>query len=465
MSLLRQSVRALQWSVLGELGARLLGPVTFVVLARVLLPEDFGVVAAATVVTSFAQVVCEAGLAKALVQRAQPHPAAASVAFWINTGLGAVLMLLLLAGAPAVAQFFGDARIAPALRALSPVLLMAALAAVPAALLQRELRFQPLFWARLAGAGLPALAGIPVALAGGGWWALVAGTLAGQAAQTLVTWRGAGWTPAGGFDRHVAAELLRFGRWALLAALFGWGYGWLDAVVVGRFLGSHEMGLYRTGSTLVTLVFGVLFTPLLPVLYSLFSKAQHDLPLLRESLLTVVRAVSLVALPVALALYVLREPLVLAVLGERWREATAVVGLIALMQGGTWLVAFNGEMYRAVGRPQAEAWVMGPMLVVYVAVYVVAVQGGLAAFLWSRVGLAVLGIAVHVLAARLVLRIPLRAWVRPFGSLVLAVAAVLWLSPWTAPLAVLALWRLEWPLVQRLRQRVKRSPPAPVEAR
>lgn len=460
MSLLRRSVHALQWSVLGELGVRVLGPLTFIVLARVLVPADFGVVAAATVMVSLAQVLCELGLAKALIQRADRVAEAATTAFWMNVAFGLGLMALTWWLAPLVAAFFGDDRIGPALRALSAMLPVASMSAVPMALMQREFRFKPLFWARLAGAGLPAMTGIPIALAGGGFWALVAGTLAGQAAQSAGLWWASRWRPRVGFDRQLAAELLRFGRWALLAALFGWGYAWLDALVVGRFLGAHEMGLYRTGSTLVTLVFGVLFAPALPVLYSLFSKVQHDMPLLRESLLVVVRAAALVALPLAMLMFALREPLSVGVLGERWREAGVVIGIIALAQGAAWLSAFNGELFRAVGRPEAEAWVMGPLLLVYVAVYVLTVQQGLATFLWGRLGLALLGVAVHVLAAWLVTGIPPLAWLRPLAALAACLAGTLWLPPVFAVVFTLALWWSEGPLLRRVRERWRASAPS-----
>lgn len=433
MSLLRTGVHALKWSVLGELAARVLGPLTFIVLARILLPADFGVVAAATVLISLAQVLCELGLAKALVQRTNRIQEAAITAFWLNAGFGTLLMVTLFLAAPAVASFFGEARIESALRVLSPVLLLSALSAIPMALMQRDFRYKLLFWVRLLGAGLPALVSLPVALAGGGHWALVVGALAGQTAQAAALWWLGGWRPRWAFSRELAGELMRFGCWALLAGLLGWGYGWLDAVVVGRFLGAHEMGVYRTGSTLVTLIFGVLLSPLLPVLYGLFSRAQHDLPVLRDALITVVRAVTLMALPVAMALYATRDGLAAILLGERWREAGPVIGFLALTQGASWLVAFNGELYRAVGRPIVEVMIMGPLLAIYTIAYMFAVAHGLEFFLWVRCALGLLGVVVHVAVAAWVLGLDLRLWLRPLTALALGLV-------WVVIIDVSAVW-------------------------
>lgn len=453
MSRLRQGVRAFGWSIAGELGARVLGPLAFIVLARILRPEDFGVVAAATVMISLAQVLADLGLGKALVQRDAADEATlarlAGTTLRLTAAAGVLLTLLLLAGAPAVARFFDDARVAPALQALAPVLLLGGLAATPLALLQRALRFRALFAVRVAGGALPPLLSVPLALAlpeGQGWWALVAGTLLGALVQVVAAWALLGAAARaqalrGGFDADTARGLAGFGRWALLSALFGWGYGWLDAVVVGRMLGAHEMGLYRTGHTLVTLVFGLLFTPLLPVLYSLFSRAQHEPALLRDSLNTVVQLAAMLLLPLALALFLLRDVLAAGVLGPQWAAAGSVIGVLALAQGAAWLVAFNGEVYRAMGRPAVEAWVMGPMLAVYAVGYVVAAAQGLEAFLWARLALTWLGIAVQVLVAMRVLGLPLRDTAPPLAAAAAVTALALGLvsqPPWLQALAWLA---------------------------
>lgn len=423
MSFLRTGVQALKWSLLGELASRVLGPLTFIVLARLLVPEDFGIVAAATVLTSLCQVVCDFGMSKALVQRSSGVEEAATAAFWITLGLGLVATLLLLVAAGSVASFFRDPRVEPVLRMLSPLPLVTAAAAVPAALMQRELRFRPMFWARTAGSLVPAALGVPMAMAGAGVWALVAGTLGGQLLQLLLLWGACGWRPATRVDAGIARELLAFGGWALAANLFLWGYGWLDAVVVGRWLSTHEMGLYRTGSTLVTMVFGVVFSPLLPVLYSMFARAQHDLPRLRDALMAVVRLAALVAVPLAVLLYTLRDVLAAQLLGARWSAAGSVIGVMALAVGTSWLVTFNGEMLRAMGRPRAEALLLGPLLAVYVLAYLFAVRYGLDAFLDCRLALALVSIAVHVTVCRRVAHLAARRWWRPLGALAGGLAA------------------------------------------
>jgi PST family polysaccharide transporter len=442
MSLRATAVHAFKWSLLGELASRVVGPLVFIVLARVLLPEDFGVVAAATVAISFSQVVWDSGLARALIQRNDDDTALANTVFWINLGLSAVVALSMWLAASALAAFFNDPRIADVLRVLSVQAPLAATCAVLTALMQKRFDFRRLFWVRLVTTGGPGLASIPLALAGWSYWALVAGVLFGQLLQTLALWRLVGWRPHRAVGWARAAGLLGFAGWTVSSGMLGWMYGWLDAIVVGHFLGSHDMGLYRTGNTFVMLVFGLLFSPLLPVLYSLFSRAQHDIGRLREALMTVVHAIALVSLPIGMGLLVMRDELGMLVFGPHWAGVGVVIGMLGLSHAIAWIVGVNGELFRAIGKPHVETTITALMLVIYVPVYLFAVQSGIEAFLWTRMGLSALALVAHVLVCWRVVAIAPVRWMRACVWALVAGAAAALLVHWAAPALPITLWRL-----------------------
>lgn len=410
MPLTHQAVHAFKWSILGEIGSRTIGPLTFLVLARLLVPEDFGVVAAATVIISLSQVFSDAGLSKALVQRQDKRDESANIVFWFNLAIGLVIVAVLLIGAPLIAAFFHDPRIAPVVRVLSLQVLLAAFSSVHTALLQKDLNFKELFWVRIITSVAPAVASIPLAVSGLGYWALVAGTLVGQFAQSAVLWARSGWRPTLAVDRSLAFDLLDFGKWAMFSGLLIWFYGWMDAIVVGHFLGARDMGLYRTGNTFVTMIFGLAFPPLLPVLYSLLSRAQHDLPRLRSALATVVHAMTLVALPVGCYLFVVDQQLADVVFGASWQGVAPVIGVMALVHAFSWIVGANGEVYRAIGKPHVETWVNAGLLAVYLAGYLLGVKQGLETFLWVRLGLALLAALAHIVVATRVIGLPPEKW-------------------------------------------------------
>jgi len=417
------ALHAFKWSALGEAASKAIGPIIFIVLARILLPDDFGVVAAATVIISFSQVIWDAGLAKALIQRQGQIDASATVVFWLNVVLGIVVAVLLVAVAPLIAGFFGDERITVVVRVLAFQIPLSAVASVHTALLQKELQFKKLFYIRLLTTVLPGAASIPMAVSGLGYWALIAGVLVGQVTQTTVLWLTNAWRPTFSFDRLLARELLLFGRWVMLSAVIGWFYAWMDAIVVGHYLGSHDMGIYRTGNTLVTMVFGLAFAPMLPVLYSLFSRAQDDVPKLRNALMFVARAIAMVSLPVAVLLFSLQHQIASLIFGPEWTGIAFVIGVLALTHGMTWIVGANGEVYRAVGLPQAETWAMSVTMLPYLIGYLIAIRYGLASFAVARLALAVVGTAIQIWVAFKVLRIPPTDWGKgTFGPLISALA-------------------------------------------
>jgi len=406
------ALQAFKWSMLGEAASRVITPLTFLVLALLLVPEDFGVAAAATVVISLSLALAEAGVGRALVQGGGDTEPAASTAFWMTFFFGCIAAAVLVIVAPSLAALFRDSRVSDVVRVLSLQCVLVGLCTVPAALLQRQLRFRDLFWVRSANTFLLCVVSISLAVTGKGYWALVFGTLAGQLVQTLMLWRRCRWMPRSFLDAKSALLLIRFGRWAALSALLGWFYTWADALIVGHYLGAHDMGLYRVGNTLVVALFGLILAPLLPVLFPLFSMHSGDLPAVRRDLASVVRAIAVVSLPGG-GLLVLASPLADALLATRgWGGIGMVIAILGATHGVAWLVGANGEALRGAGKPRAEALAMGGAIIGYLAAYVTAIQFGLEAFLWTRLGMAVFGVLVQVAVARAVIQFPLRNWLQ-----------------------------------------------------
>ncbi|MGB5718542.1 MAG: lipopolysaccharide biosynthesis protein [Gammaproteobacteria bacterium] len=394
---LQRLMHAMKWSMGAEVASKVIQPLVFVILARLLSPEDFGVMAAALMVISFSQVFWESGMGKALIQRQGKIDKAANAAFWLNIVLGISVAAILFYSAAGIADvFFHDDRVAGILQVMTLQVLLGALASVHVALLQKDMRFNHLFWVRFATVSLPGLVSIPLAWGGMGYWALVAGTLLGQAAQVLVLWRISGWRPRFEFDRAVAVDLARFGVWVSLSGLLAWFYIWADSLVVGMYLGAHDLGLYRTGNQFVILVYSLVFAPLLPVLYSHFSVIQHDTQRLNRALARVMRLIALIAIPVAFLLFVLSEPLAAVLFGEKWTGIGFVVGVLALAHGYAWLVGVSGEIYRAVGKPKYESVAMLLSFAVYFPAYLVAIESGFTEFVWTRFLLVAWGIGLHL---------------------------------------------------------------------
>ena len=175
-----KAVHSLKWSALMEIVSRTAQPIIFVILARLLTPADYGVMATAMIAISFSQMFWDAGLSKALIQTKAAPEDAAHVVFWTNVVLGLLIYILLYLAAPAIALFFKSPASGPVLRVLGIQIVIASLTSVQQALFVRDLDFRGLFWIKLLTAFIPGLFSIPLALKGFGIWALVTGSLVAQ---------------------------------------------------------------------------------------------------------------------------------------------------------------------------------------------------------------------------------------------------------------------------------------------
>lgn len=397
-------IHALKWSFLAELASKAITPIVFIVLARLLTPEDFGVMSAAMMVIAFSQIFWEAGMGKALIQRQTDVEDAANVAFWINLGLGILIASLLFWGArPIALTFFQDERVTAVLQVMTLQVFLGALSSVQTALLQKQMGFKELFWVRMTTVALPGMASIPLAWSGMGYWALVVGTLVCQAAQVAMLWRMSCWRPSMRFVFNVAKPMAIFGAWVGASGLLAWFYVWADSLIIGKYLGVHELGLYRTGNQFSGLVFTMVFGPVVPVLYSHLSQMNGDLDRLKVAIQWVVKVIVLVSLPLSIMVFEFSDLLGDALFGEKWHGIGLVIGLLALMHGFSWIVGMNGEIYRAMGRPSLETIVTAVTLAIYLAVYIYAVQIGFEYFVWARLFLALGALLLHLLVLKWVL--------------------------------------------------------------
>ena len=370
------------------------------------MPEDFGVMTAALMVIGFSQIFWEAGMGKALIQRQTDIQDAANAAFWINVGLGLMIAALLFLFAQSIGQiFFQDDRVTAVLQVMTLQVLFGALASVQTALLQKDMGFKKLFWVRFATVSLPGIASIPLAWHGWGYWALVAGTLAGQLAQVIMLWRMSHWRPSLTGNMRVTREMAKFGAWVGATGILTWFYAWADSLVVGHYLGTHDLGLFRTGGQLPAIFFALLFCPITPVLYSQLSRIGPSKEKIKQMAEIAIAVLTVVAIPVASILFVFSDHIEVLIFGDKWSGIGVVLGVMALMHGFSWIVGMNGEFYRALGRPSCEAFVTAGTLVVYLFVYLMVVRQGLNAFIWARMALAMGALIFHLVLLNKILDI------------------------------------------------------------
>ncbi len=389
-------VSASKWSTLAQISARVMTPLIFVVLARLLTPSDYGVFAMAGFVISFATVFWQAGLAKTLIQKHDNINSSANIVFWTNLIIAVLLYAIIFVSSRSIAIIFKDLRIEAVLKVTSLVIPITSMCSVQTALFQKVLNFKILFWTTIITTGLPAFASIPLAYHGYGYWALVVGSIVGNIAQLIVLWVSSDWRPGLEYSIAIAKEMFSFGAWVMGEDILVYINTWIDSIILGIYLGSYDLGLYRTGTQLVILIFGVLIQPVLPVLYSSFSRIKQDSEKVKNMLLKATKMIVLYTLPASLGLYIVAKPISSIILGQKWHGVENVIAICAIASCLTSLITANSEAYRATGRPEVNTKLQLITLIICLPCYIWAGSHGLHIFLIMRLFVAAIILLVQL---------------------------------------------------------------------
>ncbi len=424
-----RTVSALVWSVGAQAAARGLSFTIIIVLARLLAPGDFGLIAMTAVLTGFATIFRDVGFGSALIQRSEIDETHRSSVFWLSLAVGAALMLAVAASSPLVAWYFKHPILVVLTLVLSLDFLLTSLSIVHVALLHRALRFRPIVvidLAAMVGSGSLAIA---AALLGAGVWSLAIWTLSMSAIRVTLLWRTSGWRPRWIWDRGAIRDLFRFSSNLLGFNLVNYWIRNADKLLIGRFLSAWALGVYTRAYALMMLPFGVIGGGLGSVMFPAMSEIQHDRQRVASLYLRMTRAVALVTFPLMIGLWAVADDFVLALYGPKWVAMVPIVRLLCVAGLLESIGTLTGNLYLSQGRSDLQLRVG--------AILGVASIGAIAiGMMWGLIGVATAYTVYSVLAffpalriaARLVdLRIThvIRSLAEPLGcSLIMAVAVL-----------------------------------------
>lgn len=300
---------------------------SYVMLARILAPSDFGIVAMVTVVVGFATIFADFGLSLAAIREAELTPAQKSNLFWSNALVGAICMGLVAASGPLLAEFYNEPALISVTLALSIGLLTNAVAVQFRVELNRRRAFGLMAAQEVTGSVLGLVAALVVALAGLGYWALVVQTLTQSLVILLLAVIQARWFPGLPSRNARMRSLFAFGRDTLLLQLAYYASRSVDSLAIGRTLGPEALGFYSRGSQIVTLAFQQILSPLTRVVLPRLSAASSS-DELNSQLLRVHKFVSFAIVGLLGVLIAVAEPLIVVALGENWRPMAGVVQVL-----------------------------------------------------------------------------------------------------------------------------------------
>ncbi len=373
---------------------------SLMVLARLLEPKDFGLVAMVTAVTGIFDLFKTAGLSIVTIQRSEISDEQVSTLFWVNVGVGGLLAVLTFAMAPALAAFYREPRLFWIAFALAFGFLVNAAGVQHSALLQRQMRFGTLAAIDMACLLAYAAVGIGMALSGFGYWSLVGMTLIVPAVSTACVWLLARWIPGRPRRGVGIRSMLKFGGTVTLDSLVTYiGYN-AEKVLLGRFWGTEALGIYGRAYQLVNLPTRNLNSAIGGVAYSALSRLQEDPQRFKAYFLKGYSLVLAMTVPITIGCSLLAGDLVLVVLGPKWRDAIPLLRLLAptilafaLIDPFSWLLVAMGRVVRSL----KIGLMIAPLVI---AAYLVGLPHGPK------------GVAVGYSAMMTVLILPVIAWCR-----------------------------------------------------
>jgi O-antigen/teichoic acid export membrane protein len=294
------------------------------VLARLLTPHDFGLLAMVWTVMSFLRVFKDAGLSTATVQREGITHTQVSNLFWVNVVVSGFISVLVAALAPLIAWFYREPLLVGITLCLSSTFLLAGLAAQHMALLNRQMRFKIIAFIQVGSVLAGVLAGVGMAWLNYGYWSLVWMNLTTSIVALFLTWAASSWRPQF-FKRHSGTRsLLHFGA-NLTAGTFVYSLArGLDGILIGRFCGAVPLGLYSRASAILSRPLEQFMWPISMVFIPAFSRLQNRPERFRQSYLESYEAIALFSFLFTGMCFALADPLTLALLGPSWEKAAVI---------------------------------------------------------------------------------------------------------------------------------------------
>lgn len=351
MNLRQNAVKGVIWSAITSWGRQAIAFIVFFLLARLLGPETFGLIALAAVFMAFIQVFADQGFAEALVQRDQLDSEHLDTAFWTNIAIGLLITLLCIGGAQLIADLFKQPQLTPIIRWLSLSFLLRALSSVHEAMFRRNLAFKTLAIRSLVAVVIGGLVGIIMALMGFGVWSLVGQQLSNSLIQVIVLWIASDWRPGFQFSKHHFKDLFSFGINVVGMNVLDFINSRADDFLIGYFLGPVKLGYYSVAYRIMTIVIDLLTNVINQVAIPTFSKLQKEPERLRDAFYTVTKFTSLVSFPIFIGLSALAPELIRLLLGPKWIPSIPVIQVLAFIGLLHSVYYFNATVIMAMGKP------------------------------------------------------------------------------------------------------------------
>ena len=334
-SLKNKTVKGVGWSFIDNLSSSGVSFLVGLVLARLLTPSEYGIMAILTIFIAVSNSIVDSGFSNALIRKTDAKRVDYNTVFLFNLVVSGLLYIVLFFAAPAISVFFKEPLLVEVMRVIGWVLVINALGIIPRTLFVKDVNFKTQTKVSLIASVSSGVLGIGMALAGMGVWSLVGQQLSRQLLNTLFLWIYSTWRPIWEFSVQSFRELFGFGSKLLLSGLLDTVFKEIYSLVIGRCYTSAQLGQYTRASQFNQIFSSNLTTVIQRVSYPVLSSIQDESDRLRDAYRKVIKSTMLVTFACMLGLAAVAKPLLIILIGEKWLPA---VGFLQI-------ICFSGMLY------------------------------------------------------------------------------------------------------------------------
>ncbi len=349
-SLKSRTLAGLFWMYMERIGAQLISFIVSIVLARLLMPEEYGIIAIVLVFINLCNVFVTGGFGKALVQKKDAEEVDFSSVFYFSFVFSLALYALLFFTAPLVARFYEMPLLSPVIRVMGIRLVISSFNTVQHARVTKSMQFKKYFFSTLGGTLCSAAVGIALAYSGAGVWALVAQYLTNTTIDTLVLFVTVRWRPKLLFSFSRLKVLLGFGWKILVGGLVDTLYEDFRSLYVGKLYTASDLAYYSRGQSYTSLIVTNVNSSISSVLFPVISKIQKSKDSVRMVTRRAIKTSAYVLTPMLMGLIVVAEPVVLLLLTEKWLPCVPYLQILCINGALIPIHTANVQAMNAVGR-------------------------------------------------------------------------------------------------------------------
>lgn len=348
---------ATKWSIFTEIVVKLISPITNMILARILVPEVFGVVATVTMIVSFTDIFTDAGFQKYLIQHQfknnDDEDLSICVAFWTNICVSIILWLLIFLFSNQLSIAVGNPGLGHVTSIGSLVLPLTSFSSIQTALYRKKLNFKIISLTRIIVKFIPLVVTVPLAFCGFSYWSLIIGNITGELVNAILLTALSTWKPKFKYSISKLKEMFKFCGWTLLETISSWLVTNAGIFVIGRLFNEYYLGLYKTGTTMVAQITSLISGATISVLFSALSNLQNDENEYKEMYYSFLKGIGILVIPLGVGIFLYKDVVRMILLGSQWSDADLLIGLWGLILAES--VIFNdmsGTLILSKGHPQ-----------------------------------------------------------------------------------------------------------------